>query len=54
MNKQHQFDRKRLSNYDDEQVEKTLNFFDAILDPYLHEQDKFEDNHHTPIQDNVS
>ncbi|CAF0979414.1 unnamed protein product [Adineta steineri] len=30
---------QQQQNIDDEQIEKTLNFFDAILDPYLHDDD---------------
>ena len=39
-----QYDRKRklkqkIVEEDDEQVEKTLNFFDSIIDPYLLDQE---------------
>jgi hypothetical protein len=44
-----QYDRKRKlkpksTDEDDEQVEKTLNFFDSIIDPYLHDQERQEEN----------
>jgi hypothetical protein len=48
MNKQNQFDKKRQlkqqQNDDDEQIEKTLNFFDSILDQYLTDQDIKDEN----------
>lgn len=55
MIKQHHFDKKRLfsDNDDDEQIEKTLNFFDSILNQYLTDQDKIEENNNS-IQRNVS
>jgi hypothetical protein len=47
-----QYDRKRKlkqtfqqkNDEDDEQIEKTLNFFDSILDQYLSDQDINEDH----------
>jgi len=50
MNKQNQFDKKRQlkqqqnADDDDEQIEKTLNFFDSILDQYLTDQDIIDEN----------
>jgi len=43
MNKQNQLENKRKFNRaqdidDDEQMEKTLNFFDAIIDQYLNDE----------------
>ncbi len=44
-----QYDKKRQlkpksSDEDDEQIEKTLNFFDSIIDPYLHDQEMNDEN----------
>ncbi|CAF3126206.1 unnamed protein product [Rotaria sp. Silwood2] len=46
MNKQNQYDKKHKftqqkndNNDDDAQIEKTLNFFDSILNEYLYDQD---------------
>lgn len=44
-----QYDRKRRMKMksideDDEQIEKTLNFFDSIIDPYLNDQDLNDEN----------
>lgn len=44
MDQHFQYDRKRklkqkIVEEDDEQVEKTLNFFDSIIDPYLLDQE---------------
>jgi len=44
MTKQNQFDNKyklmqEQNDDDDEQIKKTLNFFDSILDPYLNDED---------------
>ncbi len=44
-----QYDKKRKLKQksldeDDEQIEKTLNFFDSIIDPYLHDQETHEEN----------
>lgn len=44
-----QYDKKRrikekISDEDDEQIEKTLNFFDSIIDPYLHDQEINDEN----------
>jgi hypothetical protein len=52
MDNHYQYDikRKLKQNYqqktdeDDEQVEKTLNFFDSILDQYLDDQDTNDEN----------
>jgi hypothetical protein len=52
MNKLNQFDEKRKlkqrqddnNDDDDEQIEKTLNFLDSILDQYLTEQDIIPEN----------
>ncbi len=43
MDNHYQYDKKRklkqkLTDEDDEQIEKTLNFFDSIIDPYLNDQ----------------
>jgi hypothetical protein len=65
MNKQNLFDKKRQSkqqqNVDDEQIEKTLNYFDSILNQYLTDQDTIDENriqnkstNGTSIQQNVS
>jgi hypothetical protein len=65
MNKQNLFDKKRQSkqqqSIDDEQIEKTLNFFDSILNQYLTDQDTTDENKiqkkftkDTSIQQNVS
>jgi len=65
MNKQNLFDKKRQSkqqqNVDDEQIEKTLNYFDSILNQYLTDQDTIDQNriqnkstNGTSIQQNVS
>jgi len=48
MNKQNPIDKKRqlkqqLNDVDDEQVKKTLNYFDSILDQYILDQDIIED-----------
>ena len=37
MNKQ--VKHSKQENIDDEQIEKTLNFFDSILDPYLKDEE---------------
>ncbi|CAF3529157.1 unnamed protein product [Rotaria sp. Silwood1] len=50
MNKQNQHDKKRKfiqhknNNDDDEQIEKTLNYFDSILNEYLCDQDIRDEN----------
>jgi hypothetical protein len=48
MDKQNQLDQKYRSQYrnedDDEQIQKTLNFFDSILDQYLYDQDVTDEN----------
>ena len=43
MDNHYQYDKKRKlkqksTDEDDEQIEKTLNFFDSIIDPYLNDQ----------------
>jgi hypothetical protein len=51
MDNHYQYDKKRRlkqnlqqkNDEDDDQIEKTLNFFDAMLDPYLTDQDTIED-----------
>ncbi|UJR08936.1 hypothetical protein I4U23_013188 [Adineta vaga] len=40
MNKQNKYSKQE--NIDDEQIEKTLNFFDSILDPYLKDEEVME------------
>lgn len=40
MNKQTKHSKQE--NIDDEQIEKTLNFFDSILDPYLKDEEAAE------------
>jgi len=49
MDNHYQYDRKRKlkqksTDEDDEQIEKTLNFFDSIIDPYLNDQDTNDEN----------
>lgn len=53
MDNQSQYDKKRKLKQssqqksidaDDEQVEKTLNFFDSLIDPYLSDQEKPDEN----------
>lgn len=44
-----QYDKKRrlkqkASDEDDEQIEKTLNFFDSIIDSYIHDQEINDEN----------
>ena len=44
-----QYDKKRrikskTTDEDDEQIEKTLNFFDSLIDPYLHDQEMNDEN----------
>ena len=48
-----QYDKKRKfkrnsqpksNDTDDEQIEKTMNFFDSIIDPYLSDQDLNDEN----------
>jgi hypothetical protein len=48
MTKQNQFDNKykliqEQNDDDDEQIKKTLNFFDSILDPYLNDEDVIDE-----------
>ncbi|CAF1105456.1 unnamed protein product [Rotaria sordida] len=50
MNKQNQYDKKRkflqqkTDDNDDEQIEKTLNFFDSMLNEYLYDQNITDEN----------
>jgi hypothetical protein len=52
MDNHNEYDKKRKlkqsyqqkKDEDDEQVEKTLNFFDSILDQYLSDQDTNDEN----------